>query len=134
MAAILILDDDFELASQWRQALMAEGYGVDLSHSSSEAIAIEDTDQFDLFVVDLLIKVDVPDMTDSGAVFLRHLARKYSDRIGRPPVIGVSGFKPLGMGQPVLGFFKAYRVDSYLLKPFPAADLVREIKALLEPA
>ncbi|MEM9317812.1 MAG: response regulator [Pseudomonadota bacterium] len=131
MAAILILEDDFDLAAAWKRTLIDYGHKPELCHTSSEAIALDEAEEFEVFVVDLMITVDVPDMSDSGVTFLRHLVKKHPDLRQRPPVIGVSGFKPLGTASPVGEFFKAYGVQHFMLKPFSATDLAATVYEVL---
>ena len=131
MAAVLILDDDFELARIWRQALQDRGHEVEICHSSSEAIALNEARGFDFYIVDLLIKVDDPTLTDSGARFIRALLGRQADTEEAKRLLGVSGFKPLGSDDTARNFFSAYGVTEFMLKPFQPSDLCDRVEAML---
>ena len=131
MASILILDDDYELASQWRAALRAKGHTVDISYTSSEAIALSDGADYNAFVVDLVISPEDVPIRDSGRKFLIHLNGKAVGRQSPPIVIGVSGFRPGNNSDTARSVFYTYRVRDVMMKPFKAADLVDLVERLL---
>lgn len=131
MASILILEDDYELAAEWRSALRAHGHEVDISYTSSEAIALADGVAYDIFIVDLIISPEDVPIKDSGRNFLIHLNEKAAGRRAPPTVIGVSGFRPGNSSDIARSVFYTYRVRDVLMKPFAAADLVGQVDKLL---
>lgn len=131
MPSVLILEDDISLASTWRDALVAEGLAAEHALTSPEAIALDGDRHFDVFVVDLVLRTGVPGKPDSGTAFLQHLKRKHRGLVPMAPVLGVSGFRPLGKSDAVEHLFKSLTVDAFLLKPFSAADLVDEVNKLI---
>ncbi len=131
MASILILEDNYNLASQWREALRAHGHAVDISYTSSEAIALSDGADYDVFIVDLIISPEDVPIRDSGRNFLTHLNEKAAGRGSPPMVIGVSGFRPGNSSDVARTVFYTYRVRDVLMKPFGAADLVGLVEKLV---
>ena len=123
MANILILDDNFELASEWRAEFRKRGHEVELALTSSEAIALADAYEYDLFIVDLLIRVEGAGIADSGRRLLSHLKQRFGQSRRDLPVIGVSGFQPIGTGTTVRSVYNVYGVTVVLLKPFTVEDL-----------
>lgn len=120
MAKILILDDDFELASAWRSALTAAGHSATLSHSTPDALQHMHTNRFDAAVVDLMISVPPGEPPDSGIHFLRAIKQTAP----LPRLIGVSGYYASDKGEMAETVLRVYGVEHVLFKPFEPDQLV----------
>lgn len=131
MSAILILEDDYDIAVVWRRALEKNGHRVDVSLTSSEAVAYSDFYAYDLFIVDLLISNDANVVRDSGRKFLQHLRIDAKRTISSDRFIGVTGFKPLQRENAAKSIFSLYGVKNVLFKPFGASELVELVETLL---
>jgi CheY-like chemotaxis protein len=131
MPRILILEDDFDTAVSWRTALEDAGHQVETCLSSHEAIVHQNAGDFDVYIVDLLIKGGVEG--DSGQVFLRHLSASPDEDKLLARVIGVSGFTPMGSLAPVEVIFGAHRVNKIMIKPFTEEELLENINTVLSP-
>ena len=130
MARILILEDDYELASSWRDAFESRKHEVDLALSSSEAIAYTTEATYDLFVVDLYIP-SFPGYHDSGRIFLQELKNSLSPNEIATKCIGTSGLRIGKTTDAAQLLFSSYGVTNFLEKPFTPEKLVKTAEELL---
>ncbi len=131
MAKILILEDDVTLATSWRDTLRLKGHSVQLSWTSSEAIARSEHESFDVCVVDLMLEAPNQRTGDSGQKFLAHLGRASRDTHPGPRVIGVSGFAMQSDPRFARMIFQYFEADAILSKPFGSEELSDLIDELL---
>ncbi len=124
MNDILILDDDYDLAKSWEEALTAAGGRVIITHSTKEAIQHVKKRAFRAVIVDLMIDVPIDDEPDSGIHFLRALREVEAPR---PKLIGVSGYYGSDKGEMAKTLFTVYGVTHILLKPFEPEALIKLI-------
>ncbi|MEM7732357.1 MAG: response regulator [Pseudomonadota bacterium] len=124
MASVLILEDDFELAKAWQQALEASGHTATIARSSQEAIEKVKRNRFDAAVVDLMIDTPPDSEPDSGIHFLRTLRNL---EMPMPKLIGVSGYYGSDKGEMAANLLKVYGVHKIVLKPFEPAVLIQLI-------
>ena len=126
---ILILDDDQNLLKSWKKGLENHGHSVTSALTSSEAIAYFETRTFDLVIADLMISIDGNESLDSG----RRLLKFINTQHGTLPtaVLGVTGFKPLGLEGAGRSTFATYGVKEILFKPFELKELIRKAESLL---
>ncbi|MEO0372688.1 MAG: response regulator [Pseudomonadota bacterium] len=125
MASILILDDDFELAKSWQDALTKAGHTAVITHTSEDAIEQIKQTTFHKAVVDLMIETGPGEETDSGIHFLRTL--REIENIPLPVLIGVSGYYGSDNGEMAKNLLKVYGVQHVLMKPFDPDVLVKLI-------
>lgn len=91
--SILIFEDDLDLAFQWNQALINEGYDVDYSMSFHEAISLCKEKEYDLVISDIFIMEGNRLSGFGGITLLQHLRmdRMKLTWTKNVPVIIVSG-------------------------------------------
>ena len=114
--AILIVEDDPQLAAMLRDRFVARGYSVWLAESAGEAELIAEEIRPDLFVLDLML----PDT--HGLVLCANLREKH-----QAPIVICSATKR--KDDPVLGF-KLGAVD-FIAKPFSADELEARVEVAL---
>lgn len=131
MASILILDDDYEQASKWKAALVEYGHHVDISLSLQEGVAYVERTEYDLCIVDLVLKVAGEQHHESGREFVKFLKDQFHQTGKKTQVIGVSGFAPFGDGRAAKSVFAVYGTDGFLRKPFENNVLVDTVHGLL---
>jgi len=123
VAHILILDDDFEQATTWRNALEAHGHTVDVSYSSSEALVYARTTAYDIYIADLMMQSHNKNK-DSGRFLLKYLQEiKDVAEVGAC-AIGVSGLDADNNAATAQMLFVAFGVSDFLSKPFSPDELV----------
>ena len=127
MKNVLILEDDRRLATAWREALEAAGYGVRVESNCDNAIQSVDNESIDIIVCDMLIrgvaeKVEVK----GGLSFLAHLKMKFG--ANRPPIIAISGSDP---DLHLLEYAEHFRANLLLKKPIETQGLVGHVNELL---
>ena len=120
MAAVLILEDDFELAKSWQSALQDADHTVTLTRSSAEALQHVKAQAFDVVIVDLMLDAPHDQPTASGIHFLRSL--KSEEPL--PKMIGVSGYYGSDKGDMAQTVLNVFGVQHFLLKPFDPKSLV----------
>lgn len=125
---ILILEDDLQLAVQWRNALISKGYTLILSERARDALALFSNNPVDLCIIDFLVRVDGKPSPDGGLTFLGMLDA--SDR-KKTKILGVSGMTG---GYPAVNaenHFLNLGAHSFLGKPFTDDELVLRVEELL---
>ncbi len=128
MANILVLEDDYHLAKEWREVLRRSGHTVTLCYTSSEAKSQAENEAFDFFVIDLKIDIDLKDVKDSGVRFLSYLQKVISQEEMEIRVIGVSGLLIDSDHRQTRHTFEMFDVTQFLPKPFEPATLVKVIR------
>ena len=121
---ILIMDDDLQLAAQWHDGLEAAGFDVTTTSRASEALAVLKDQKFSLAVVDLLVKLPEHSGQEGGLRLLRSLRFSDERRLRALPVIGVSGYRPLGSAGMAKQLMTEFSISGFLAKPFETAALV----------
>src|SRR3990170_4918215 len=116
MATILIVDDDRKITDMLRRTLAYEGYHVVMAADGHEALAIAQTQQPDLVVLDWLM----PGL-DGIEVAKRMRAA------GDTPILMLTARD--AVEDRVTGLDSG--ADDYLVKPFTPAELLARIRALL---
>lgn len=117
--AILIVEDNTDLAATYRTLLERQGHHVTAVHTGADALTATESDVFDVVLCDL----SLPD-TDGYTVARTVRARPHGDR---PRLIAVSGF---GQGTD-RSLSRAAGFDAHLAKPLPLTDLL-DLLARLE--
>lgn len=114
---ILVVEDEYKVASALKEGLMHEGYQVDLAFSGEEGFYLLSTGQYDLLLLDLMLP------GRDGLEILKTIRNK-------------------GMNFPVLILTARDTVqdrvegldsgaDDYLIKPFAFPELLARIRVLL---
>ena len=116
---ILIVDDEQLLASVMREALLGEGYGVEVANDGEQALRLLGEASFDLVISD----VKMPNM--SGRDLHREILRRNPGLAGR--VLFSTGDV---VNPATLRFFEETR-SQYITKPFKLSDLRRVVRSLL---
>lgn len=132
MAKILILEDDYEAAQNWRKALREAGHQVMLSYTSSEAVAHCEYEVFDIYIVDIHIAIEVENVRDSGVKLLGYLSKFLPKAEISKRVIGVSGLMIDDNDALARQSFHLFEVEQFLPKPFHPIDLVDQVTRSLE--
>ncbi len=117
--AILIVEDNTDLAATYRTLLERQGHHVTAVHTGADALTATESDVFDVVLCDL----GLPD-TDGYTVARTVRARPHGSR---PRLIAVSGFSQ-GTDR---SLSRAAGFDAHLAKPLPLNDL---LDLLDEPA
>ncbi|MCI3273865.1 ATP-binding response regulator [Streptomyces cylindrosporus] len=118
--AILIVEDNADLAETYRTLLERQGHRVTAVHTGHDALAATEREPFDVVLCDL----GLPDI-DGYAVARAVRARPDGDR---PRLIAVSGFSQ-GTDR---ALSRAAGFDAHLAKPLPLTDLLELLERLGE--
>ena len=122
--SVLIMDDDLLLATQWCDGLASAGFDVTVTSRASEALAVLAKRRFNLAVVDLLVKLPEHSGQEGGLRFLRALRFSEERHLRVLPVIGVSGYRPLGSAGLAKQLMTEFTISGFLTKPFETTTLV----------
>ena len=115
--AVLIVEDNTDLAATYRTLLERRGHHVTAVHTGADALTATESDVFDVVLCDL----GLPD-TDGYTVARTVRARPHGDR---PRLIAVSGF---GQGTD-RSLSRAAGFDAHLAKPLPLTDLLEFLES-----
>ena len=115
--AILIVEDNTDLAATYRTLLERQGHHVTAVHTGADALTATESDVFDVVLCDL----GLPD-TDGYTVARTVRARPHGTR---PRLIAVSGF---GQGTD-RSLSRAAGFDAHLTKPLPLSDLLEFLES-----
>ena len=116
LKAILLVDDDKQLASTLQWILADEDFLVDVAHDGEEAILKIKVHEYDAVVCDMMMPRLRGDEFFLKAVELRpKLARRF---------VFITGFPA---DPDVNDFLSGHDVD-YLVKPFPVQRLIKRVK------
>ena len=130
MADVLFLDDDYALARGWRKHLRARGHEVVVALTSSEAIAQVEHRMPDVFVVDLILRVEGVKQNDTGQKLLTHMGRKFRYDSFADRVIGISALHNSALDIDFRSIFQVYGIRNFLSKPFAAAELSEMVERI----
>jgi DNA-binding response OmpR family regulator len=117
-ARVLIVEDDFGIASNLDTFLSLRGFEVDAVYSGQAALHRCSVDRFDVILLD----VGLPGL--DGLTFLRRLRDELR---AATPVLIISARNELA--DKLAGF--AHGADDYLTKPFALAEVEARVRALL---
>jgi DNA-binding response OmpR family regulator len=115
---ILIVEDDFGIASNLHTFLALKGFDVDAAYSGQAALHRCSVDRFDVVLLDL----GLPGL--DGLTFLQRLRGELRSAT---PVLVISARSELA--DKLAGF--AHGADDYLTKPFALAEVEARVRALL---
>jgi CheY-like chemotaxis protein len=115
--AILIVEDNTDLAATYRTLLERQGHHVTAVHTGADALTATESDVFDVVLCDL----GLPD-TDGYTVARTVRARPHGTR---PRLIAVSGFSQ-GTDR---SLSRAADFDAHLAKPLPLTDLLEFLES-----
>ncbi|MEV0472429.1 hybrid sensor histidine kinase/response regulator, partial [Streptomyces prunicolor] len=115
--AILIVEDNTDLAATYRTLLERQGHHVTAVHTGADALTATESDVFDVVLCDL----GLPD-TDGYTVARTVRARPHGSR---PRLIAVSGFSQ-GTDRTLS---RAAGFDAHLAKPLPLTDLLEFLES-----
>jgi len=118
VARVLIVEDDFGIASNLDTFLSLRGFVVDAAYSGPAALHRCSVDRFDVILLD----VGLPGL--DGLTFLRRLRDELR---AATPVLIISARNELA--DKLAGF--AHGADDYLTKPFALAEVEARVRALL---
>jgi DNA-binding response OmpR family regulator len=118
LKALLLVDDDIQLASALQWILADEKFLVDLASDGEEAIQKVKTHRYDAVICDLMM----PRVTgDEFYLKAKRLRPMLSDRF-----IFMTGFP----ADPKIKSFLAEHDMKYLIKPFPVGGLINCVREL----
>lgn len=121
LKAILVVDDDRQLASALQWILADENYLVDVAFDGEEAILKVKAHQYDAIICDLMM----PKLRgDEFYIQAKELRPSLADHF-----IFITGF---AADPKVNGFLNGEDIK-YLVKPFPVRGLIQCVKELLVP-
>lgn len=113
---ILIVEDQVKLAAYLKQALVEQGYAVDVAHTGREALAWAEVVTFDLIVLDIML----PEL--NGLTVCRMLR----DRGYQAAILMLTARN--AVDDRVTGLDAG--ADDYLVKPFELKELLARLRAL----
>src|SRR3954467_13294443 len=120
LKAILVVDDDQQLASALQWILADENYLVDLAFDGEEAMLKVKAHEYDAVICDL----KMPKLRgDDFYLQAKEIRPTLSDRF-----IFITGFA----ADPKIALFLTKHDVKYLVKPFPVSGLINCLKQLLE--
>lgn len=119
LKAVLLVDDDKQLASALQWILADENFLVDVAHDGEEAMLKVQAFEYDAVVCDLMM----PRLR--GDEFY-YKAQKSRPRLARK-FIFMTGFA----ADPAIGDFLTSNDVEFLVKPFPVQRLIRRVRDLL---
>ena len=120
LKAVLVVDDDQQLASALQWILADENYLVDIAFDGEEAMLKVKAHEYDAVICDL----KMPKLRgDEFYLKARELRPTLSDRF-----IFITGFA----ADPRIALFLTKHDVKYLVKPFPVSGLINCLKQLLE--
>ena len=122
MSAILVVEDERQLARLAELNLTAEGYQVVVYHEGKDAWTYLQDHRPDLIILDLMLP------TISGWELLEYLRRE--ERLLGVPVLVLSAFARPEEKQRAL----AAGATAYLVKPFSLRQLLDSVKQLIDLA
>ena len=117
--SVLIVDDEPEIADTIADILRADGHAIQIAHSGRKALALLDSQNFEIILSDLRM----PDM--DGPALYRGIAERKPHLTGR--VAFITGDT---LGRDVEGFLKEVGAP-YLEKPFLPEDVKRLVAEVL---
>ena len=120
-ARVLIVEDDFQIASNLHTYLALKGFDVDAAYTGQAALHRCSVDRFDVVLLD----IGLPGL--DGLAFLQRLRGEL--HVGTP-VLVISARSELA--DKLAGFERG--ADDYLTKPFALAEVEARIRALLNRA
>jgi two-component system CheB/CheR fusion protein len=119
--AILVVEDNADLAATYRTLLERQGHHVTAVHTGADALTATESDLFDVVLCDL----GLPDV-DGYTVARTLRARPHGER---PRLVAVSGFSQ-GTDR---ALSRAAGFDAHLAKPLPLTDLLELLARLERP-
>ncbi len=118
--ALLLVDDDKQLASALQWILADENFLVDVANDGDEALVKVKANEYDAVVCDVMM----PKLRgDEFYIRARELRPVLADRF-----IFITGFA----ADPKINLFLTQTDSKYLMKPFPIQHLINCLKELLE--
>jgi DNA-binding response OmpR family regulator len=117
-ARVLIVEDDYGIASNLHTFLALKGFDVDAAYSGQAALHRCSTERFDVILLD----IGLPGL--DGLTFLQRLREELR---AATPVLVISARSELA--DKLAGF--AHGADDYLSKPFALAEVEARVRALL---
>ena len=127
MKTVLIMEDQAELASYWREHLENAGYNVIHASDFEEAVELLKTREVQVVVSDMLIRDDDDRPSSTGGLsLLSHLRLHVNPS---PKMIAVSGAHPQ---LNILRHAELLHADACIVKPFSAEQLVETVEELLQ--
>ena len=119
LKAILLVDDDKQLASALQWILADENFLVDVAHDGEEAIIKIKVNEYDAVICDLKMpRLRGDEFYLKAKVMRPHLADRF---------IFITGFA----AEPNMHSFLTAHEVKYLVKPFPVQGLINCVKELL---
>ena len=119
LKALLVVDDDQQLASALQWILADENFLVDIAFDGEEALLKVKAHQYDAVICDL----KMPRLRgDEFYLKAKEMRPTLSDRF-----IFITGFA----ADPKIALFLATHHQKYLVKPFPVQELINSVKQLL---
>lgn len=117
--ALLIVDDDWEMAQTLQELLQTEGYAVEIAHSASEALTVQErTPHLTIALIDLIM----PDM--NGIALMAELRRRSPDLA----VVIMTGYGTIENAVEAI----KQGAEDYLTKPFDHEAVCKKVARLAE--
>ncbi|GAA3634056.1 hypothetical protein [Flavivirga jejuensis] len=89
--SILLIEDDYQLATEWQNELLAKGYEVDIAANSSDAKILLSND-YDCFVIDLFHVQNNQFLPDGGIRSIGQIRKRNASYNKKSLIIAVTGF------------------------------------------
>lgn len=137
MAKILILEDDTDLSTIWREELERAGHQVSPYRGGPQALEALKTGKFDLLISDIFIRDKGELVPDGGLSLISRLRMA-----GRMPgagelrnikVLAISGGAYISGGYDPLRLARDLGADSWMRKPVDLTELLDAVEVLVSP-
>ena len=126
MKKILIADDEPDIIEVLTLRLKSAGYEVLIAYDGRECLSLMKTHKPDLLVLD----IKMPNMNGYEVLIALKELRHHEKDFPQIPVIILTA----SVNQQVEGAIKSEDIKGYLVKPFRATDLLRNIEEVIGPA
>ncbi len=122
---ILIADDDPSYIEINKTILEANGYKVEEAYSSSQALEMLRSEEYDLLILDLM-------MEEKDAGFIVAYAVREDERLKSLPILMLSSAEQqTGFSFQISRDQEWMKVDDFAAKPLKPAELIQRVQKLL---
>jgi len=132
--SVLIFEDDFTLATEWKDVLTEIGFDVEHSWDVKDALNLCEQIKFDIIICDIFIKDNYGQLKAHAGINLILRMRRQPDgplSWGRDvPILVVTGAS-IALGPVVHDNIKNMKTSMFLRKPFTTSQLVEKIQEII---
>ncbi|MEO9460807.1 MAG: response regulator [Lentilitoribacter sp.] len=130
MANVLLLDDDFVLAQDYKEALEKAGHDITVTHTGLDAVNYCADRKFDILILDVFIKRGQSIASDGGLYCISQLRHNRTQRFvtsTNVPIIAISGAYSVKLNNLPLQSALTLGANATLTKPLNLNELIERI-------